>query len=155
MDFHNVFHFTWAWNIRPLSVIEWIFVHHYYLYTVLIIIVIVRFVTYPVFVPIQIQLSSVRPLPVIFIVRVRKSNPVIILFVDGQNFRFYEIIFFTRVNLYQSGMPFFAFLLCVFPSFRWRKKFITRRPVANPTLLTSWVKKQQKKENQWLKICWN
>ena len=69
--------------------------------------------------------------------QVRKPNPVFFLFVGRQKFRFYEIIFFTRFNLYQTGMPFFAFLLRVFPSFRRRKQFITRLPVANPPLLTS------------------
>ena len=143
--FTNVFPFQRAWSIRPLPVMVWIGAYPYYYHTILFTVVIVRFVTSPVFVPIQIQSSSVRPLPVIFIVRVRKPNPVIFLFVGRQKFRFYEIIFFTRFNLYQTGMPFFAFLLRVFPSFRWR---ITRLPFANPPLLTSWVKKQQKKENQ-------
>ena len=140
--FTNIFPFQRAWNIRPLPVMVWIGAYPYYYHTILVTVVIVRLVTSPVFVPIQIQWSSVRPLPVIFIVRVRKPNPVIFLFVGRQKFRFYEIIFFTRCNLYQTGMPFFAFLLRVFPSFRRRKQFITRLAVANPPLLTSWVKKQ-------------
>ena len=61
--------------------------------------------------------------------------------------------FLTRFNLYQSGLAFFTFLLCLSPTqFWWRNQFITWRPVANPPLLTSWVKKQQKKENHYLKL---
>ena len=84
---------------------------------ILLIFFIVRLVISPVFVSIRIQLSSVRPHPVTFVVRIRKSNPVTTVFVGRQKLRFYEIIFFTRFNLYQSGIPFFAFLIRVFPSF--------------------------------------
>ena len=141
--FTNVFFFTWAWLIIPHPVIVWIGFSSYY-HTILVLIVIVRLLVSPVFVSMhRTQPSSVRPHPVTFFGRVRKSNPVIIVSVGRQNIRFYEIIFFTRVNLYQISMPFFAFLLGVFPcQLRCRKQFITERPVANPPLLTSWVKKQ-------------
>ena len=134
----------------PLPVMVWIGFSFLYCYTILLIFVIVGLVFSPVFV--SIQLSFVRPHPVISIGRVWKSNPVTTVFVGWQKFRFYEIIFFARFNLYQTGIPFFAFLLRVFPSFTWREQFITQPPVANPPLLTSWVKNNRKKKTKDIKL---
>ena len=124
----------------PLSVIIWIELVYSYCYAIFFIIVIVRLVISPVLVPNQ--WSSVSPLPITFFDGVKKSNPVIIIFVGRQEFRFNVIIFFRGFNLYQPGMPsIFAFVLRIFPFFRWRKQLITWCPMATPLLLTSWVKK--------------
>ena len=142
IDFHKCIFFPES-IVDRATLMVWIGFSYLYCYTILLIFVIVGLVISPVFVSIRIQFSSVRPHPVIFIGRVWKSNPVTTVISGRQKLRFYEIIFFKRFNLYQSGLAFFTFLLCLSPTQSWwRNQFITWRPVANPILLTSWIKTQ-------------